>query len=137
MSQRKYRDNEVFKDKVKKISQKKYRDNDVFKHKVKKMSQRKYRDNELYRQHVKATSKRKYHESIEYKECVIAGNKLNREKHKEKSEEFDYVREEFWDKVKDGPDFVCCVCHRGLFKNHVLKCKRENYTKTKEMIELK
>ena len=59
---------------------------------------------------------------------------MKREKHKEKSEEFDYVREQFWDNVKDGPDFVCCVCHRGLFKNRVLKCKRENYTKTKEMM---
>ncbi|XP_030284360.1 uncharacterized protein LOC115588118 [Sparus aurata] len=131
-SREKYGENEVFKDKVKKRSREKYRENEVFKDKVKKRSQEKYRDNDVYREYVIAEIKRKYHDSNEYKERVIAGNKLKREKHKQKSEEFDYVREQFWDKVKDGPDFVCCVCYRGLFKNQVLKCKRENYTKTKE-----
>ena len=97
-----------------KNERKKYRENDGYKLKVKKFSQSQYGDSEVHRQHVKARSRREYHGSTEHK-CVIARNKLKREKHKEKAEEFDYVREQFWDKVKDGPDFVCRVCYRGLF----------------------
>ena len=33
--------------------------------------------------------------------------------------------EEFREKVRDGPDFVCCCCHRLLFKNQVLSFDRE------------
>ncbi|XP_042601481.1 uncharacterized protein LOC122140744 [Cyprinus carpio] len=37
----------------------------------------------------------------------------------------------FLDLVKDGPDFVCCVCQRLLFQHQVLSCNRYYYsTKT-------
>ncbi|XP_059198565.1 uncharacterized protein LOC131978809 [Centropristis striata] len=130
-SKQKYRENVVFKHKLIEKSKQKYRENVVFKHKVKKMSQRQYSESEVHRQHIKVRSRRQYYGNLEHKKRVIAGNKLKREKNKEKAEEFDYVTQQFWDKVKDGPDFVCCVCHRGLFKNQVLRCKRDDYTKSK------
>lgn len=33
----------------------------------------------------------------------------------------------FNDKVKDGPEFVCCVCLRFYFIHQVLSCDRHVY----------
>ena len=38
---------------------------------------------------------------------------------KDNSEEL----EQFLDEVKDRPDFVCCVCHRLLFRHQVFIVK--------------
>ena len=40
--------------------------------------------------------------------------------------------EQFLEKVKDGPDFVCCVCYRLLFRHQVVQCRREFYKGKKE-----
>ncbi len=37
----------------------------------------------------------------------------------------------FFDLVKDGPDFVCCVCQRLLFHRQVLNCSRDYYNRKK------
>ena len=42
--------------------------------------------------------------------------------------------EEFLSKVKNGPDFVCCVCHRLLFEYQVLHCKRDHYKNNKQIL---
>lgn len=57
------------------------------------------------------------------------GNRLRRQKVKERSEQFGFVIKQFLEKVKDGPGFVCCVCHRLLFKHQVLSCKKDHYRK--------
>ncbi len=36
--------------------------------------------------------------------------------------------DQFLEKVRDGPDFVCCVCHMLLLRNPVLSCEREVYS---------
>ncbi|XP_055088463.1 uncharacterized protein LOC129457426 [Periophthalmus magnuspinnatus] len=33
----------------------------------------------------------------------------------------------FVDKIKYGPQFVCCVCHKRFFQTGVLACKRSHY----------
>uniref|UniRef100_A0A672HNV9 ATP-dependent DNA helicase n=2 Tax=Salarias fasciatus TaxID=181472 RepID=A0A672HNV9_SALFA len=40
--------------------------------------------------------------------------------------------DQFVEKVRDGPDFVCCVCHRLLFRYQVLSCQREVYSSRSE-----
>lgn len=78
-------------------------------------------------------SVRKYREQVEHKTHVLTRVKLRREKIKEKSKNIDFVIEQFLDKFKQGPDFVCCVCFRLLFKHQVFSCNRKFYQKTKEM----
>lgn len=53
--------------------------------------------------------------------------KLKRQQIKKKAEQFDFVMQRFLDLIKDGPDFVCCVCQRLLFRHQVLHCNREYY----------
>uniref|UniRef100_A0AAX7UK93 ATP-dependent DNA helicase n=1 Tax=Astatotilapia calliptera TaxID=8154 RepID=A0AAX7UK93_ASTCA len=131
MSIRKYKQNVSHKEKVKEMSIGKYKQNVSHKEKLKEISIRKYKLNELHRQNLKAVSFKKYHGNLEYKRRAIAGVSLKRQQRKEKGEQFDFVMTNFLDKIKDGPDFVCCVCHRLLFRHQVLHCKKNYYNKTK------
>ena len=121
---------------VKDRSTVKYKDNMDHRQNVKAMSFRKYRLNPLHKQNVKALSTKKYHGSHDHQVSVIASNKRKRLENKVKSEELDFVMEHFAKKVKDGPDFVCCVCHRMLFCHQVLHCKRDDYNKSAAMAGL-
>lgn len=42
----------------------------------------------------------------------------------EREKDFRFIREQFGERVRDGPDFVCC-CHRLSFKNQALSFDRE------------
>ena len=39
---------------------------------------------------------------------------------------------QFQEKVSSGPDCVCCVCHRLLFKHQVLICNKNSYLQKKD-----
>jgi len=131
-SSKKYRENVLHRQKLKQNSSKKYRENVLHREKVKAFSRMKYQQDLLHRCNVKAMSKRKY-ENPEYKKCVNADKKCKRQERKEKCVQFDFVMEQFLAKVKNGPDFVCCVCNRLLFGHQVLCCKKEDYAKRKDM----
>ncbi|XP_029902362.1 uncharacterized protein LOC115355645 [Myripristis murdjan] len=91
----------------------------------------KYQDSTEYREKLKkkskSRSKSKYHGSVEYKQKVISSVRLGRKQRVEKSKDFGFVMEQFLEKVRDGPDFVCCVCHRLFFRYQVVSCDRETY----------
>ena len=123
-------------EKVKEFSRAKYQNNLLHRQKVKEFSKMKYCENELHRHNLKAMSTRKYHGNPEHKKLVIARNKLRMQQIKQKEEQFDVVMEQFLDKVKDGPDFVCCVCHRLLFRHQVVKCRIDHYKQRKEIASI-
>ncbi|XP_034537729.1 uncharacterized protein LOC117811513 isoform X2 [Notolabrus celidotus] len=125
----KYQSNVTVQEKVKRSSKLKYRENVLHRERVKRISKHKYRLDKLHRQRVKAMSIRKYHGNAEHRESVAAGNRVRRQNQKEKAKQFDFVMGQFLKKVEDGPDFVCCVCHRLLFKHQVLSCRKEDYNK--------
>ncbi|XP_016118254.1 uncharacterized protein [Sinocyclocheilus grahami] len=129
MSKRKYQENVLHKEKVKNMSKRNYQENVLHKKKVKEMSKSKYRLNQLHRQNVKAISTKKYHENPEHKKRVKVGMQFKRQQIKIKAEQFDFVMQRFLDLVKDGPDFVCCVCQRLLFRHQVLNCNKDYYYK--------
>ncbi|KAA0701445.1 ATP-dependent DNA helicase PIF1 [Triplophysa tibetana] len=129
MSRKKYRNDVFHKKRVMEMSRKKYRNDVVHKNRLKEISRKKYLNNVSHREKIKAFSTKKYHKNPEHKKRVKAGVKLRRQQIKLKAEQFDFVMQQFLDLVKDGPDFVCCVCQRLLFKHQVLKCKRDYYFK--------
>ncbi|XP_044191600.1 LOW QUALITY PROTEIN: uncharacterized protein LOC122969723, partial [Thunnus albacares] len=134
----KYKDNFQHRENVKGKSMLKYRDNfqhrETVKAKSKVHSMVNYRDSIKHRQKVKERSrelrKRKYHDSSEFKQQVIASVVFSRKQKTEKSEDFGFVMHQFLEKVRDGPHFVCCVCHRLLFRSQLLSCDREVYTRS-------
>ena len=56
-------------------------------------------------------------------------------KQKLQKHDIDVAVEQFKDKVKQGPQYVCCVCHRLLFKHQVLQCKKYQYTKKGSVVD--
>ncbi|XP_038139885.1 uncharacterized protein LOC119782800 [Cyprinodon tularosa] len=91
-----------------------------------------YRQSENHRLNVKAHNKTKY-QNTEYKTQLIQHVQMKRDQIKVDYQNIDFVIANFLEKVKEGPDFVCCVCFRLLFKHQVLNCKRDTYKKTKQM----
>ncbi|XP_049447556.1 LOW QUALITY PROTEIN: uncharacterized protein LOC125898006 [Epinephelus fuscoguttatus] len=89
----------------------------------------KYRLNKLHRDDLKAASIRKYRENPDHKRRVAADVKLKWLIKKEKTGQFEFVMQQILDKVKEGPEFVCSVCFRLLFRHQVLHCKQEDYSK--------
>ncbi|XP_053179094.1 uncharacterized protein LOC128362380 [Scomber japonicus] len=132
----KYKDNLLHREAVKANSVGKYKDNLLHQERVKAKSVGKYRENVVHRQRVKEMSQRKYHGDSEHRIRVVEGNKLKMGDIKEKRKQFDFVMDQFLDKVKDGPDFVCSVCHRLLFRRQVVNCRKENYSKNKALASL-
>ncbi|KAK0135929.1 hypothetical protein N1851_028200 [Merluccius polli] len=133
MSKTKYRINKSHRVKVKQMSKTKYRINKSHRVKVKQMSKTKYRLNKSHRLNVKSISRKKYHGSRQYRQRVIAHIKLKRQHIKAILTEFDVVMQQFLTKVNDGPDFVCSVCFRKMFRNQVLCCSIEDYSKTEQI----
>ncbi|MGL5903012.1 MAG: DUF6570 domain-containing protein, partial [Cetobacterium sp.] len=121
------------KNKVKGYSRLKYSVNDQHKNKVKTYSRVKYHNNEKHRNTVQTASKLKYHKNALHKENVKRKNKMRREQLKQNKQLSDFVRKQFQDKVSCGLDFVCCVCHRLLFKHQVLCCRKEYYNNNSAM----
>ncbi|XP_049908659.1 uncharacterized protein LOC126395316 [Epinephelus moara] len=123
----KYRESIKHREKVKALSVNKYGEDTQHRQRVKMMSVIKYRQDTQHRQRVKMMSVSKYRERVEHRERVMDSVRLSRKQRMEKSVDFGFVMEQFLEKVRDGPDFVCCVCHRLLFRNQVQSCVREVY----------
>lgn len=89
-----------------------------------------YRDNLQHKEKVKQSSKRQYCKSLRHNQQVLTSVRLSRKQKLEKSAGFGFVKDQFLEKVRDGPYFVCCVCHRLLFKYQMLKRDWEVYATT-------
>ncbi|CAJ1060221.1 uncharacterized protein LOC121898666 isoform X1 [Xyrichtys novacula] len=150
----KYRDDnthrQIVKNRSKDRSNIKYRDDhthrEIVKNRSRDRSKSKYRDDNTHRQITKDRSreiskvkygkaafrqtkinlvKTNYHQNPEH---FLASKKLRILKRKAKLEQMDFVIEQFLEKIKDGPAFVCSVCHRLLFKHQVSRCKLDKYS---------
>uniref|UniRef100_A0A3B5QQ24 ATP-dependent DNA helicase n=1 Tax=Xiphophorus maculatus TaxID=8083 RepID=A0A3B5QQ24_XIPMA len=50
------------------------------------------------------------------------------------TEEMKAAIQNFYKNIKNGPTYVCTVCHRALFPNQVKRCKRDKYTKNMRVV---
>ncbi|XP_074538707.1 uncharacterized protein LOC141800196 [Halichoeres trimaculatus] len=117
----------------------KYRDSEEHREKVIDRILVKYRDSEELREKVKARSRKfskRQYGSLEHRRRVIGRVRSSRKHRVEQSKDFGFVMNQFLEQVKDGPDFVCCVCHRLLFRNQVVSCDRDAYSRTSRTAEL-
>ncbi|XP_052441444.1 uncharacterized protein LOC127981121 [Carassius gibelio] len=46
---------------------------------------------------------------------------------RERQKDIDFTINQFHQEVSTGPEFVCSVCHRLLFRKQVIECKRDCY----------
>uniref|UniRef100_A0A8C4ZZC5 ATP-dependent DNA helicase n=1 Tax=Gadus morhua TaxID=8049 RepID=A0A8C4ZZC5_GADMO len=118
----KYANNELFKEQVKNSSIEKYANNELFKEQVKNSSIEKYANNPAHRKQLIQSIVTKYREDPAYKPSVIERNCQKRLNLTLLKHNIDYVIELFQEGVKHGPEHVCCVCHRLLFRKQVKLC---------------
>ncbi|XP_061601162.1 uncharacterized protein LOC133463585 [Cololabis saira] len=129
----KYQQNVLHRRRIKENAKKEYHQNVLHRRRIKENAHKKYHENILHRKSILKKANAKYHDNVLYADKVKSGNKLRRKQIKHKLKYFDFVMGQFLDKVKDGPDFVCCVCHRLMFRNQVLTCKQTDYSKNKAL----
>ncbi len=72
----------------------------------------------------------KYHKDVNFRASTIRkGCEIYARKKEQK--DIDVAIDYFGQEVNTGPEFVCSVCHRLLFRKQVIECKTECY-KTEE-----
>lgn len=158
-SKTKYKHNLLFQHELKMRSKTKYKNNPKFRQELQNRSRVKYRLNLQFQQAVKKASIQRYASSREFQEKLkrinllrYRKNILTREKyryrlHKRYSEDLltrqkiflqvqkqrlkgkNNITDWFKNAVKDGPRYVCSVCHKFKFRKQVVECNEENYTK--------
>ncbi|XP_055084862.1 LOW QUALITY PROTEIN: uncharacterized protein LOC117386060, partial [Periophthalmus magnuspinnatus] len=105
----------------------KYKVNVKHKENVKAASKHKYKANPQHQQKVKAFGKQKYCNNEKFKKKTRAAFRNNQKQLKQKRENFTYILEQFLNEDQDGPEYICCVCLKLLFRNQVLPCRKDDF----------
>ncbi|XP_070566454.1 uncharacterized protein [Ptychodera flava] len=125
----KYSVNESHREAVKARSIDKYAVNTCHREVVKAQSIQKYKENENHREIVKARYIKKYKDSERYRDDTKCRVFASRQCKATKQKNIKSVITMFRNEIVHGPNYVCSVCYRQLFKNQVIQCKREVYSK--------
>ena len=104
----------------------KYRLNSKYKKSLIESMKRKYQDAH-YKHKVINNIKRNYHENVLYKQKTIINTSQQRVLKKENRQKACNVINDFKDKMRHGPGYICAVCCKLLFKNQVVKCNKNKY----------
>ena len=106
----------------------KYASNDQLRAKVKLSSIKKYASSPDHRARLKHYTAQKYKCNPVYVESIKKCNQEKRRNQTLNKHNIDAVIQQFKNK-EQGPQYVCCVCHRLLFQHQVRQCKKEQYAK--------
>lgn len=129
----KYAMDDIHKQKVKKASLTKYQQNEQFRETIRDARCVRYKNDEVFRTKLKESSKQKYHSNYGVKRTKMENTKKRRSLKKIKLENEEEVINLFRRNTAQGPDYVCCCCHRLLFVNQVQPCDRNTYAIAKKL----
>ncbi|KAK6168683.1 hypothetical protein SNE40_019873 [Patella caerulea] len=127
----KYQSNIMFRDHLKSISVKKYKTNTEFQLHVKAQSKYKYKTNEQFQSDVKSRSQLNYKLDKNHRDVIKKQNRERKEKQRIEMSKIDIVINDFKKEKKNGPEYICCVCHRLLFNNQVTCCNEKKFKSAK------
>ncbi|KAK6168643.1 hypothetical protein SNE40_019835 [Patella caerulea] len=130
-SKYKYETNEEFKTSLKDQSKYKYETNEEFKTSLKDQSKYKYKTNKQFQSDVKSRSQIKYRTDKNHRDVIKKQNKERKEIKRIEMSKIDIVINDFKKEKKNGPEYICCVCHRLLFNNQVTCCNEKLYKSAK------
>ncbi|CAG2193030.1 unnamed protein product [Mytilus edulis] len=125
-SKTKYRSNIQFREAVKKASVQKYAFDSGFHEKLKRMNLLRYRQKVLVREKYKERLRRQYKHDLlirQKKMLMMKQRRLN------KNHNMNDIAMFFRQQVRDGPTYVCSVCHKFKFKKQVVICDKLKYSK--------
>jgi len=112
---------------VHEYSKKKFLQNLDFNARVREYSKKKYVQNLVFKARVHEYFKTKYHKDVNFNFSKIQKGCEVYAKKREKQKVIGVAIAGFRQEVSRGPEFVCCVCHRLLFRKQVTECKPECY----------
>ncbi|XP_055088458.1 uncharacterized protein LOC117393626, partial [Periophthalmus magnuspinnatus] len=104
-----------------------YKVNLQHKKNVKAASKHKYKANPQHKHKLKVFGKQKYHSNELFRKQTQAAFRNNQKQLKHKQENFSFVLEHFLKEDQDGPEYICCVCLKLLFRNQVLPCRKDDF----------
>lgn len=87
----------------------------------------KYHKTPTFKASVCEYSKKKYHNNENFRMSKIQKRSEIFAKQQQRQKDIDFTINQFHQEVRTGPEFVCCVCHRLLFRKQVIECKRDCY----------
>ncbi|XP_078582369.1 uncharacterized protein LOC144865469 isoform X1 [Branchiostoma floridae x Branchiostoma japonicum] len=87
-------------------------------------AQERYHTDDDYAQQKRDHEKDKYHTDPDRRDLKKRNVQINREK-KQNLADVNKDIEQFQMECKEGPEYVCTVCHRLLFRNQVVICHRD------------
>lgn len=123
---------DIHKQKVKKARLTKYQQNEQFRETIRDARCVRYKNDEVFRTKLKESSKQKYHSNYGVKRTKMENTKKRRSLKKIKLENKEEVINLFRRNTAQGPDYVCCCCHRLLFVNQVQPCDRNTYANSEK-----
>ncbi len=129
----KYKYNVSFQANAREYSKKKYLQNMDFKARVREYSKNRNILNPDFKGRMAKYSKMKYHKDVNFRMSKIQKVCEIYERKKEQKD-IDVAIDYFKREVGSGPEFVCSVCHRLLFRKQVIECRRECYEDKGEKI---
>ena len=147
-SKEKYLSNETFRDKVINVIKFKYKLNPYYKKATMDNTAHRCKVDTIYRNKVITASLSKYHNDINFQKNVIERTKSKyhgcatfRQNVKRmnasqamlknvKKHDISNVISNFKKEISNGPEYVCAVCFRLLFRKQVIKCNNNKYKST-------
>ena len=128
----KFASNPDFRRKLREAKAKRYATDANYRKKCADRIRQKYLRNAVFRSKVKQYAEQRYAVDC-YKARAIANAKKQRAKQTAKKRDIDFVIKQFKKSCKQGPEYVCCVCQRLLFKTQVQECEPEKFTVDTEL----
>ncbi|XP_052393335.1 uncharacterized protein LOC127941915 isoform X1 [Carassius gibelio] len=125
-SRLKYKYNVSFQANVCEYSKKKYLQNLAFKARVCEYSKSRNIQYPAFKVKMAKYSKMKYHKDLTFRVSKIQKG-CERYARKKEQQDIDVAIDHFRQDISSGPEFVCCVCHRLLFRKQVVECRRQCY----------
>ncbi|TKS65922.1 ATP-dependent DNA helicase PIF1 [Collichthys lucidus] len=125
-SKAKYKTNTEFNSLVRKYSKAKYKTNTEFNSLVRDYSRMKYK-NITFQNKIKEDNQRKYRNNQNIRVHKINEGCASYARWKKNQEDINSAIAHFREEVSCGPEYVCSVCHRLLFRKQVIECKRQSY----------
>ncbi|XP_055084859.1 uncharacterized protein LOC117386041 [Periophthalmus magnuspinnatus] len=94
---------------------------------VKTASKFKYKANPQLKEKVKTFGKQKYHSNEQFRNKTRAAFRNKQKQLELEKRNFTFVLDQFLKEDQDGPEYICCVCLKLLFRNQVLACRKDNF----------
>ena len=124
--------NPDFRRKLREAKAKRYATDANYRKKCVDRIKQKYRYDAVFRAKIKQYSGQRYAVGC-HKARAIANAKKQRAKQRTQKKDIDFVIKQFKKSCKEGPEYVCCVCQRLLFKTQVHECEPEKFTVDTEL----